>query len=554
MLYLIIFFSSLIITIFTTPYLIEYLKKVNIVDEPHQGRRIHKIATPRMGGIIIYIIVIVSLFSYSNNVNQVRFIIVGSIFVAIAGIIDDIKGLSWRVKFGLQILAVIHILYLISDKFDQMSFFGVLIPFPINYVILFVFVLGAINSINLMDGMDGLVSGFSLLVFGVLIILSYATGNQLLLVISVSIVGALLGFLKFNAAPAKIFLGDTGSLTIGYFLVLSTLLFSVDITPGTLRLSFPVLLLAVPLIDTLKVMALRLKDKKNPFLPDKNHLHHVILGQNIKAKSTVFIILTFTVGFLTIALVYLRYSRMFGYISFFVLGVLLLLMKRIVSMTSLFSYLETIYHSLFNFSVRATTILRNLFLLFSSLCTIFVIFYLLPSHSSIDKKIIITSMFFVLMLFVTSTINYRKTNQYNDIYVFINLIVFLMIGYFSNSFLRLKYLHSELFDIIFIVSIVSLVGLIILFILSRKYYLPASQTLFSGLDMILIALILLVFMFNQIMGVGNYAFIGLHSFYALIIYIWYKIISNLNLKYNRYLFFSSFLLPIFSLVLIYFNF
>lgn len=135
----------------------------------------------------------ISLFSYSNDFSQVRFIIAGSFFVAIAGIVDDIKSLSWRVKFGLQILAVIHILYLLSDKFDQMTFFSLLIPFPVNYVLLFVFTLGAINSINLMDGMDGLVSGFSLLVFGVLLILSYAAGNQLLLVISVSIVGALLG-------------------------------------------------------------------------------------------------------------------------------------------------------------------------------------------------------------------------------------------------------------------------------------------------------------------------------------------------------------------------
>jgi len=271
------------------PYLIEYLKRVNIVDQPQPKRRIHKVATPRMGGIIIYGIAVISLFSYSSDLNQVRFIIAGSLFVALAGIIDDIGGLRYKVKFALQMVAAVHILYLLSGEFELVSFFGVVIPFPFNYLLLFIFILGAINSINLMDGMDGLVSGFSLLVFGVIFFLTLSTGDHVLLVLSASLLGALLGFLKFNAYPAKVFLGDTGSLTLGYFLVLSTLRYSMDITPGTLRLSIPVFLLAVPLIDTLKVMTIRLWKNINPFLPDKSHLHHLILEQNIRDKFTVFI-------------------------------------------------------------------------------------------------------------------------------------------------------------------------------------------------------------------------------------------------------------------------
>ena len=128
-----------------------------------------------------------------------------------------------------------------------------------------------------------------------------------------------------------------------------------------------------------------------------------------------------------------------------------------------------------------------------------------------------------------------------------------MLGYFSNSLLGLKFFHKELFENFLIVSIVSLLGLVILFIMSRDSRLHESQTLFSGLDLILMALILLVFIYNQIMGVGDYTFLGLNGFYALVIYIWYKIISNIKVKYSRALFYISFLFPVFSLVLIYFN-
>jgi len=166
---------------------------------------------------------------------------------------------------------------------------------------------------------------------------------------------------------------------------------------------------------------------------------------------------------------------------------------------------------------------------------------------------VVVLFFSILLLFLSSLFNYKKTSQFNDIYVFINIIVFLMLGYFSDSLIGLKYFHKELFDNFFVVGIVTLLGLVILFIMSRDHHLNESQTLFSGLDLILMALILLVFIYNQIMGIGAYTFIGLNGFYALIIYTWYKIISNIKARYSRPLFYVSFIFPIFSLVLIYFN-
>jgi len=326
-----------------------------------------------------------------------------------------------------------------------------------------------------------------------------------------------------------------------------------DITPGTLRLSFPVFLLAVPLIDTLKVMTIRLWKNKNPFLPDKSHLHHLILGQNIRDKSTVFIILTFTIAFLTNSLIYLRYSRILGNIIFFILGIILISMKWLLARSSAILQFEEAYRSLFNLSKVNSVLFRNLFIFFSSVITVFVTVSFIPSASQIDKKVVVVLFFSILLLFLSSLFNYKKTSQFNDIYVFINIIVFLMLGYFSDSLIGLKYFHKELFDNFFVVGIVTLLGLVILFIMSRDHHLNESQTLFSGLDLILMAFILLVFIYNQIMGIGAYTFIGLNGFYALIIYTWYKIISTIKAKYSRPLFYVSFIFPIFSLVLIYFN-
>jgi len=511
------------------------------------------VPTPRMGGILLYFIVIVSLFSYTNDLNQARFIIIGSVYVAIAGIIDDIKTLTWKVKFALQSLSVIHILYLFSGKFDELVLLGVLVPFPLNYVLLFFFILGAINSINLMDGMDGLVSGFSMLVFGLLIILSYPTNNQVLLIISTALFGALLGFLKFNASPAKIFLGDTGSLTLGYFLVLSTLLFSVDITPGMMRLSFPLFLLAVPIIDTLKVMFMRIIKKNNPFLPDKNHLHHLILGSNVGEKATVFIILSFSVGFLAISMTYLRYSRFWGNAMFIVWALVLLSMKLILRRTSLLATLKKLYLAVIDYSNITSAISRSTFIFISTVLTIGVLISFLPSLTVLDKNTIGVVLVLVLILFAISYVNYKKTKQKRDVYVFINLVTFFLIGYFSNSLTGMKFLHREIFDNIIIVGMVSLTALVILFVMSRSYHLPKDQTLFTGLDLILIVLILLLMVFNQIMGFGDYAYIGMNGFYAMVIYIWYKIITSLGFKYNQVLYYLSFVLPILSLCLAYLN-
>jgi len=214
---------------------------------------------------------------------------------------------------------------------------------------------------------------------------------------------------------------------------------------------------------------------------------------------------------------------------------------------------EEAFRTLINLSQDNSILFRSLFIFFSSVITVFVTVSFIPSASQIDKKVVVVLFFSILFLFLSSLFNYKKTSQFNDIYVFINIIVFLMLGYFSDSLIGLKYFHKELSDDFFVVGIVTLLGLVILFIMSRDHHFNESQTLFRGLDLILMVLILLVFIYNQIMGIGAYTVLGLNCFYEVIIYTWYKIISNLKVQYSHRLFYLSFIFPIFSLILLYFN-
>jgi len=205
MIYLIVFFTSLVLTLFFTPALIDFITRIKVVDLPGE-RRVNKSAIPRMGGLIIYVVVLILVISFYGNLNSVRFFILASGLIALLGIVDDMVGVKWNHKFIIQFLMSFFLIYFLAGNFDVVNFFGIELVFPLNYLLMILLIVGVINSINMLDGLDGLVSGFSLLVLFVTFLVGYNTGNSLLLILSASLMGALIGFLKFNAFPAKIFL------------------------------------------------------------------------------------------------------------------------------------------------------------------------------------------------------------------------------------------------------------------------------------------------------------------------------------------------------------
>lgn len=326
---LIIFYSSLLLTLFFTPFSINYFTKHNIIDLPG-GRRINTYAVPRMGGLVIYLASIISIISFYGNLNEIKFFIAGSFLMLVVGIVDDIKQVNYKKKFIVQFLSAFFLVAFLSQGFNNVSFLGFNVPSPFDKIILIVFIVGVINAINLYDGLDGLVTGFSLLIVLVAMVIGWNLDDRILLILSVSLMGSLIGFLKYNAFPAKIFLGDCGSLTLGFFLVTIVLILSENANTGNIDLTFSVILLATPVIDTLKVMIVRVKNRRNPFISDKSHIHHIILENNVNHKATVFILQGFSLLFVIVALYYLG-NNVDGLVLFILLAILLLFIRNILA-------------------------------------------------------------------------------------------------------------------------------------------------------------------------------------------------------------------------------
>lgn len=325
-----IFYISLLVTLLFTPFFIEYFSNHKIVDFPGE-RRINMQAVPRMGGVLLYFTLFISLICFYSDLNEIRFFILGSVLILLIGVIDDIKKVTYKKKFVVQFITAFFLILFLLPKYDTISLLGFNIPSPIDKAVLMLFIVGVINAINLYDGLDGLVAGFSLLIAFVTFLIGWQIGDKLLLILSAGLMGSLIGFLKYNAFPARIFLGDSGSLTLGYFLVTMVLISSTNTKTGNMDLTFSIILLAAPIIDTLKVMAVRILNRKNPFLADRSHIHHVILRSNVKHAVTVYILHIFSILFAGIAVYYLKNSTIEGILLFILLAIPLLFVKRILN-------------------------------------------------------------------------------------------------------------------------------------------------------------------------------------------------------------------------------
>src|SRR3972149_3621039 len=164
MLILYIFCSCLIVTLLLTPYLITIFDKFKIIDIPSE-RKIHTKSIPRMGGLIIYFMVLISIVGFYKNLNDIRYIIISSGLILFSGVWDDVLGLKWYYKFFIQICATLIIIIAIYSNISQFFFFGLSLSPVFGIIALSLLLIGSINAVNMMDGMDGLVSGFSLLTF-----------------------------------------------------------------------------------------------------------------------------------------------------------------------------------------------------------------------------------------------------------------------------------------------------------------------------------------------------------------------------------------------------
>lgn len=302
-----LFFTALLLSLFLTPATISFAQKIGAMDTPGD-RSVHVRIMPRMGGLGMAVAVVVSLVLFVElNQTLVGFLL-GVVIIVATGVLDDLYGISPAKKMAGQVVAcVVFLLFsgLTLDTLGNVLGFGA-IDFPptVAFLASLFCMVGIINAFNLSDGLDGLAAGVTIIAALFMGIFALQSHNWGLLFIIIAFVGATFGFLKFNTYPAKLFMGDTGSLTLGFFMA-SALIFLVGFEG---EISVPpiavAVILALPVSDTLLVMTRRMLQGKSPVSADKTHLHHrlLALGFSHSAVVTIIYTLAFLFGLLALSL------------------------------------------------------------------------------------------------------------------------------------------------------------------------------------------------------------------------------------------------------------
>ncbi|MDH7446372.1 glycosyltransferase family 4 protein [Aquimarina sp. 2201CG14-23] len=302
--YPIIFFAgAYLLTYLTIPKIIGLVEYKKLMDEPN-NRSSHVKITPTLGGVSFFYTLVFALFFLHNwdNYDEAIYFIPGLTILFMIGLKDDLVVLSPYAKLIAQLIAVVFIISNESFTINSLNgFLGIYeIPIYIYYFIAGFMMVTIINAYNLIDGIDGLAAIVGIVILIIYTTIFYITGEYFYVLVSLALNGSLIAFLSFNlSSNKKIFMGDTGSLIVGFIISILTLKFlalspeSYDTLPFLLE-NVPLIaisILIVPLFDTARVFTIRLANKKSPFSPDRNHTHHILIDYfKISHKRASFVI------------------------------------------------------------------------------------------------------------------------------------------------------------------------------------------------------------------------------------------------------------------------
>ena len=296
--------TSFIMVLLSTPSFIKIAHIKHLFDDPTEDRKIHTRKIPLMGGMMIFAGTLFSFLLWLpiNEMGVIKYLVPSLLIMFFVGMKDDIIGTAPVKKLAAH-LFVAFIMVLMADvKLTSLhGLFGIReIPEWAGIMLSVFTYIVIINAFNLIDGVDGLAAGVGLIAATVFGFWFYYAGDWTYAVLSFSLAGSLLGFLRFNFNPAKIFMGDSGSLTIGFlFAVLAIEMVEYeaqDLPASITNISKPILamcILVYPLIDTIRVFTLRALKGVSPFTADRNHIHHRLMDLGLSHKQTVLIIYLF---------------------------------------------------------------------------------------------------------------------------------------------------------------------------------------------------------------------------------------------------------------------
>ncbi|MBQ9181567.1 MAG: undecaprenyl/decaprenyl-phosphate alpha-N-acetylglucosaminyl 1-phosphate transferase [Bacilli bacterium] len=312
------------------PYMKKLAFQIGAIDKP-RARHIHKVPMPKLGGVAIFLGFLLGYMIFGTHSSQMNAVLIGSFFIILTGVVDDISELKPLTKFIGQFAAACVVVFYGNIIMQDLSAFGIYIKFGVlSYPITVIFILGCINCINLIDGLDGLSGGISsiyYLTIGIIAFIQQKFGLDY--VLTMVMLGSTLGFLVHNFYPAKIFAGDSGSMFMGFTIAVIALFGFKNVTLSSLII--PLLLIAIPILDTLFAIIRRTLKGESPTKADKFHIHHQLLNRNLSHRTTVLIIYLIDALFAFASIIYVIKDNMLGYIIY---GILLIIVIIFVATTN----------------------------------------------------------------------------------------------------------------------------------------------------------------------------------------------------------------------------
>ena len=301
--YILIPTLSFVFVLITTIPFRKLAIKVNLVDNPN-ARKVHKTPIPVIGGVVVLLSSFAALMlspEFRTNYMDYFFLITGAAILLLVGVVDDKVQVRSIIKLIIQI-ALAFFVFDSGVRIESMyGVFGIYeLPVTVQYLLTIVIIVGVINAFNLMDGIDGLAAGLGVVGLSAFAIVANLTSNNLLAILYLSLVGGLLGFLRYNLAKKnKIFMGDAGSTVIGFIMIVSGIMLiqSAEGTPNiTMTMEVVIGVLSLPVADSLRVYRRRIKSGYSPFRADKTHFHHMVLYLGINHKLASLLIVFISLG------------------------------------------------------------------------------------------------------------------------------------------------------------------------------------------------------------------------------------------------------------------
>lgn len=282
---------AMLVCFLTSPLVKNFAYKVGAIDVPKDARRMHKVPIPRLGGLAIFLGFMVSTLIFVPMTAQLQGILLGAVIIVVLGVVDDITPLHAGLKFGVQILAAL-IPVLHGVKISVLSNPNIFSENPWWFLngwaipVTVIWIVAITNSVNLIDGLDGLAVGVSAISSATFLIISLIVAEGDISMLCAAILGACIGFLPYNKNPAKMFMGDTGSTFLGFILATISVqgMFKMY---AIISFAVPFLILGLPIFDTAFAFTRRIARGQNPMKADREHVHHRLIDMGLNQKQAV---------------------------------------------------------------------------------------------------------------------------------------------------------------------------------------------------------------------------------------------------------------------------